>query len=31
MDINNLVLNKCCPLCKSENIQDKKKIQSKHD
>ena len=31
MDINNLVLNKCCPICKSENIQDKKKIQSKHD
>ena len=31
MDINNLVLNKGCPICKSENIQDKKKIESKHN
>ena len=31
MDINNLVLNICCPICKSENIQDKKKIESKHN
>jgi len=30
MDINNLVINKLCPICKSEKIQDKKEIQSKH-
>ncbi len=30
MDINNLIINKHCPICKSEKIQDKKKIQSKH-
>ena len=30
MDINNLIINKLCPICKSEKIQDKKEIQSKH-
>ena len=30
MNIQNLVLNKYCPICKSQNVKDKKKIKSKH-
>ena len=31
MDTNNLILNKFCPICKSEKIENKREIESKHN